>query len=93
VEGDRVVGFYEKEREAGLVNGGFLVFEREAVEYMSEEATCSLENGVLQQLAADGQLAVHEHIGWWQAVDTPKDYVQLKSLWREASGRWPEHLR
>jgi glucose-1-phosphate cytidylyltransferase len=72
----------------GLVNGGFMVFEREAIErYFPPDRDHMLEREPLHGLAADGQLAAFVHDGFWQCVDTPQERSLLDDLW--CSGRAP----
>ena len=41
----------------------------------------------MQKLAAEDQLSVYFHRGFWQPMDTLRDKRQLEELW--ASGRAP----
>jgi glucose-1-phosphate cytidylyltransferase len=75
--------FDEKPVVDGLINGGFFVFERGALEYLDGGDDVVLEREPLQRLAADGQLAVYEHTGFWRAMDTFKDAQQMSALWKE----------
>lgn len=72
--------FGEKSDIEGLVNGGFFVFNRAIFDYLSGD-DCVLELEPLARLAADGQLAVYEHEGYWQSVDTAKDIEEMNSSW------------
>lgn len=91
-DGPRVREFSEKPRtHAGLINGGFFVFDRPALDYLSDDDGCVLEREPLERLAADGQLSVYHHEGFWQCMDTAKDLQQLNELWQ--SGRSPWQVR
>ncbi|MDR2161831.1 MAG: glucose-1-phosphate cytidylyltransferase [Desulfovibrio sp.] len=70
-----------------FTNCGFFVFEPEFLDYLSEEASCDLEKAPLERLAREGQLAMYRHDGFWQCMDTLRDYLLLNSLWE--SGRVP----
>lgn len=73
IEGDRVRRFYEKpQTSAGWINGGFFVFEPAILERIEDDQTF-LEHEPLASLAADGQLAVFKHDGFWQPMDTLRD--------------------
>lgn len=74
-------GFEEKPLVDALINGGFFVFEREVMDYLGEGDDVVLEREPLQRLAADGQLAVYEHTGFWRAMDTFKDAREMNALW------------
>jgi glucose-1-phosphate cytidylyltransferase len=89
VDGTRVEQFREKaQADAGLINGGFFVFERRALDYMSDDPACVLEREPLERLAADGQLSMYQHDGFWQCMDTYRDYQQLNDLWDSGEARW-----
>jgi glucose-1-phosphate cytidylyltransferase len=88
-DGDSVVKFNEKARaQDGLVSGGFFVFERAALEYLTDEETCVLERQPLERLASDGQLAVYRHRGFWQCMDTYRDVQHLNQLWDKGQPPW-----
>lgn len=83
--GDLVTQFVEKPQlETGRVNGGFFVFERGVVDYLDDGA---LEGGV-ERLAAEGQLAVYRHDGYWYAMDTLRDKKKLEQEWASGCPDW-----
>jgi len=91
VDGDGLVReFAEKPHNGrGAVNGGFMVFEREAIDrYFPIDYDCMLEEEPLSGLAADGELAAYEHQGFWQCVDTPRDRNVLDDLWASGDAPW-----
>jgi glucose-1-phosphate cytidylyltransferase len=91
VSGSRVSQFSEKpQTHDGVINGGFFVLERAALEYLSEDAACTLEREPLERLAADGQLSVYRHDGFWQCMDTYRDYQQLNHLWASGGAAWKQ---
>ncbi|HET7218705.1 MAG TPA: glucose-1-phosphate cytidylyltransferase [Vicinamibacterales bacterium] len=91
VTGDRVSQFSEKpQTHKGLINGGFFVFERQALEYLSDDANCVLEREPLERLSNDGQLAVYQHAGFWQCMDTYRDYQHLNHLWESGGAEWKQ---
>jgi len=83
----RVLGFHEKPRAEHWINGGFLLCQPGALDYLEPDST--LEREPLERLAADGQLRAHRHHGFWACMDTYKDAVALNDLW--ASGEPPWH--
>ncbi len=80
-----VLGFTEKPRSELWVNAGFFCFEREALDTL--EAGSTLEREPLERLAAAGQLRAFHHPGFWECMDTHKDWITLNELW--AGGRAP----
>jgi glucose-1-phosphate cytidylyltransferase len=88
IEGDRVTAFSEKPPITSVINGGFFVFHRAFFEYLSDDDGCVLEQLPLPKLASDGQLRVFRHPGFWQCMDTFKDYRQLNELWASGNPPW-----
>jgi glucose-1-phosphate cytidylyltransferase len=88
VEGTRVTSFAEKPQVTSLINGGFFVFRREIFNYLRPEADCVLEREPMERLARDGELQVHRHDGFWQCMDTQKDWIYLNELWDSGNAYW-----
>jgi glucose-1-phosphate cytidylyltransferase len=88
-DGGAVRTFSEKPQVTeGMINGGFFVFEPEFVErYLDDREDLVLELDPLQRLAADGELMVWQHEGFWQPMDTFREWKILEELW--SSGRAP----
>jgi glucose-1-phosphate cytidylyltransferase len=89
VEGNRVVSFCEKPHAADTwINGGFFVFSRGFLDYLTDEDSCILETAPLENLAQDGQLMVYKHQGFWHCMDTMRDVNSLSALWRGGKAPW-----
>jgi glucose-1-phosphate cytidylyltransferase len=89
VQGHVVTSFTEKPQVSeGLVNGGFFVCQREFLDYLSEDESCVLEQDPLRRVAAAGELAVYPHEGFWQCMDTYREYEILTKLWEENEAPW-----
>ena len=87
--GRRVARFTEKPSGRDRqINGGFFVLERRALSYLSSDPSCSFEREPLERLAADGQLMVYEHRGFWQCLDTMRDLARLVELWEGGEAPW-----
>ena len=63
------------------INGGFMLFEKEALTYMKDGANLALETGVLQELIAKRQVMMYRHDGYWRSMDTLKDAIDLEKEW------------
>lgn len=88
-QGERVARFSEKPQTGvGLINGGFFVFQPSFFEYISTDDDCILEKDPLERVAADGQLMVYRHDGFWQCMDTLRDMTYLNELWESGSAPW-----
>jgi glucose-1-phosphate cytidylyltransferase len=87
--GGIVQAFSEKPQVSeGLINGGFFFFTRDFLRYLSSDAGCILERGPLERCAADGQLSVYPHDGYWQCMDTLRDWESLQSQWESGVAPW-----
>ncbi|TRZ48001.1 MAG: hypothetical protein D4S01_11150 [Dehalococcoidia bacterium] len=87
--GDKVVKFEEKPQlGAGIINGGFFVFKKEFMEYLTPDVNCDFEFGALQKLAHDGELRVYNHSGFWQCMDNIRDRDYLDKLWDDNQAHW-----
>ncbi len=84
----QVARFAEKPAGAGLVSGGFFVFDRRVLDRLSIDPSCVLERGPLEGLAAAGELMVYEHGGFWQCADTVRDVELLRGLWDSGKAPW-----
>jgi glucose-1-phosphate cytidylyltransferase len=81
-----VLGFTEKPRSELWVNAGFFCFERAALETLAPGNT--LEREPLEHLAAAGQLRAFQHGGFWECMDTYKDWITLNDLWVGGGAPW-----
>jgi len=73
------ISFKEKPVLPGLINGGFFVFNRRFFDYLDDNSI--LEEEPLRRLAAERELAVYRHEGFWACMDTFKDFERLNELW------------
>ncbi len=87
-EDGEVTRFAEKPAGGGLISGGFFVFDRAVLDRISADPACVLEREPLEGLAADGQLQVYRHDGFWQCADTVRDVELLRSLWDRDEAPW-----
>lgn len=70
------------------VSSGFFVIEPGAFAYMDDDAM--FERGALPKLASAGELAVYEHAGYWQSMDTYRDMQALNEEWATGRPGWRE---
>jgi len=89
IKDGQVLSFEEKPQvSSGMINGGFMVFNRELLSYLRPDRDCDLEFGVLEDLAARGEVMVYEHRGFWECVDTERDLNHLNKLWNQNKALW-----
>jgi glucose-1-phosphate cytidylyltransferase len=78
--------FREKPTTDDHVNAGFFVFEPGVFAYLDDHT--ALEQEPLENLAADGQLMAFEHDGFFQAMDTYREFQLLNGLWAQGQAPW-----
>ncbi len=84
----RVERFREKPRLPDhYINGGFFVFDRRAFDAWPDPGE-DLERDVLPALAAQGELYVYKHTGFWKSMDTYKDALDLTALCDDGTRPW-----
>ncbi|MFH0924535.1 MAG: glucose-1-phosphate cytidylyltransferase [bacterium] len=89
-EDNIIYQFAEKPNvSTGMINGGFMVFNREVLDkYFRKGETLALEGEVLNKMVKDRQLGVYHHKGFWQCVDTPREFSYLNDLWKKGKATW-----
>jgi len=88
-KGGKVQSFMEKpQMSVGIVNGGYMIFNRNLLEYLSEDENCDFEFGALEKLAQLGEVMVYKHTGQWDCMDHERDVQYLNKLWNENKAFW-----
>ena len=82
----KVERFREKPQTDDYVNAGFFVFEPEVFDFLDEE--CVLEQAPLEKLANLGELMAYRHEGFWQPMDTYREFVMLNEIWDSGEAPW-----
>lgn len=90
LDGDLVVAFAEKPQVTeSFINGGFFVIEPEFFDrYLDDRDDLVLEREPLQRIAADGELMMFPHTGFWQPMDTYREWNMLEELWKTGDAPW-----
>jgi len=88
IEDGRVTVFREKPQvNEGWINGGFLVLEPGIFDSIDGDDD-SLETGLMPRLVERDQLAVYQHEGFWQCMDTYRETLLLEELWQRNRAPW-----
>ncbi len=89
ISGNQIVKFEEKPQLGeGAINGGFFVFKRNILSYLTPDENCDFEFGVLQELARKNQLITYKHMGFWQCMDNIRERDYLSKLWSNNMASW-----
>jgi glucose-1-phosphate cytidylyltransferase len=82
----QVTRFREKPVSDNYVSVGFFIFERSVLNYLDLDSV--LEAEPLERLANEGQLMTYRHEGFWQPMDTFREFQLLNDLWDADRADW-----
>lgn len=82
-----LTSFKEKSMLEDVMNGGYMVLNRDIFRYISEE-NCAFEQKPLHCLAQDAELSIYQHAGFWTKVNTDKDIERANEMWTEGKAPW-----
>jgi glucose-1-phosphate cytidylyltransferase len=92
LDGDRVAELREKPMDTDrYINGGFMVLERDFVDRycaMDDADNVMLERAPLENAAKDDELMMYRFNGFWQCMDTARDWELLDKLARDPKAPW-----
>ena len=84
-----VTEFNEKpQATGGRISGGFFVCHRSLFDYLDERDDLVFEQEPMKSLVRDRQLAVFEYDGFWQPMDTHRDWQFLNTLAETGKAPW-----
>jgi len=85
-----VRGFMEKPAHVdNYINGGFMVLEKVFVSrYLTDTRSLVFEQGPMARAMSDDQMNAFRHEGFWQCMDTPREYQLLNDLWASGKAPW-----
>ena len=85
----RIVAFEEKpQTSVGLINGGYMVFNRDLLDYLTPDEDCDFEFNALEKLTKEGEAMVYKHDGSWECMDHERDVEYLNNLWVNNKSFW-----
>lgn len=85
----KVISFEEKPQTSkGLINGGFMVFNKEMLNYLTADENCDFEFGPMEKLADEGEVMTFKHNGFWECADTVRDVQHLNKLVETGKAKW-----
>ena len=74
---------------APSVSGGFFVFDTERLKpYLREGDDLVFEKEPIEALVRDGELMAYRHRGFWQCMDTYREWRLLEDLWTSGRAPW-----
>jgi glucose-1-phosphate cytidylyltransferase len=90
LSGNNVLEFNEKPSSTeGFINGGFFVCDSKKIwNYLNNDPSQTFEREPVQQLTNDGQLKAFLHKGFWQPMDTLREFTMLNEMWSAGNPPW-----
>lgn len=84
-----ITEFNEKPQATeGRISGGFFVATPKIFDYLNDDEGLVFEQQPISSLVGDQQLMVFEHDGFWQPMDTSREYQLLNSLYEKGDAPW-----
>jgi len=86
----QIFEFNEKpQATGGRISGGFFVCQRGVLDYLpAGRDDVTLEKEPMRGIASDGEMMMYAHDGFWQCMDTFRDYSLLQELVADGSAPW-----
>jgi glucose-1-phosphate cytidylyltransferase len=88
--GDQVAEFNEKPQTTeGFINGGFFVCDSKRIwDFIPNQKKLTLEQEPMRDLSEKDQLQAFRHTGFWQPMDTLREFTMLNNLWSSGKAPW-----
>jgi glucose-1-phosphate cytidylyltransferase len=84
-----VVEFNEKpQATGGRISGGFFAARASLFDYLDDREDLIFEREPMNRMVTDGELMMFEHDGFWQPMDTSREYQLLNSLYEQGAAPW-----
>ncbi|GAB5447714.1 glucose-1-phosphate cytidylyltransferase [Gymnodinialimonas sp.] len=88
-EGGRVTGFNEKPQvSGGRISGGFFVASQAMFDHLSGEDDEVFEDQPMDRLVQAEELVMYDHAGFWQCMDTYRDWKLMQGLIDSDKAAW-----
>lgn len=88
-ESGQIMEFNEKpQATAGRISGGYFVASPRIFDYLDDSEDLIFEQGPIHQLVKDKQLMMFEHDGFWQPMDTSREFQLLNTLYENGEAPW-----
>ena len=81
--------FNEKpQATGGRISGGFFVCRKEIFDYLNDREDLVFELEPMRRLVSERQMVMYAHDGFWQPMDTYRDYLYLNGLVSRGEAPW-----
>ena len=84
-----VNSFIEKsDSSKNEINGGYMVFNRELLDHLTDDENCDFEFSTLENLTKLGQVMMYKHNGQWECMDHERDVIYMNKLLTDNKAFW-----
>ena len=83
---NKVTSFVEKPKLSGYVNMGYFVFNKKIKQYLTENSILELDP--LVKLTSDSELHSFIHDGYFEPMDTYREYINMNKSWEKGEKPW-----
>lgn len=88
-ENSRVIEFNEKpQATGGRISGGFFACNRSMFDYLSDDENLVFEIHPVREIVANNEMMMFAHDGFWQPMDTSRDYQLLNEMYDGGAAPW-----
>ena len=81
-----VTSFSEKGKSQNKINCGFMVLDYKVFDYIEENDNFEMQS--LKRIIEDNKLYAFDHDGYFQPMDTYREYKSLNHLWENGKAPW-----
>tara|TARA_B100001057_G_C22815398_1_gene937176 strand:- start:507 stop:1283 length:777 start_codon:yes stop_codon:yes gene_type:complete len=84
-----ITEFNEKPQATeGRISGGYFVANKKLFEYVDDIEDLVFEQDPMRNIVNDGEMMVFKHDGFWQPMDTSREYQLLNNLYNNNKAPW-----
>jgi glucose-1-phosphate cytidylyltransferase len=85
----QVLEFNEKpQATAGRISGGYFVASHKLFDYLDDDENLVFEQEPLREIVRNQELMMYKHDGFWQPMDTSREFQLLNSLYDSGKAPW-----
>ena len=84
-----ITEFNEKPQATkGRISGGYFVANKKIFDYVDDNDDLVFEQNPMRNIVNDGEMMVFKHDGFWQPMDTSREYQLLNELYKTNKAPW-----
>ena len=89
IKNNLVTSFVEKAQlSRGYINGGFMVFDKTLMDYLTDEDDCDFEHNTLEELSHNKKVFVFKHESHWECMDNERELNRLNEMYNKGEAFW-----